>query len=504
MKRHALVLCAVSLFLGQAASADSGNDHDKKEKEKKEKKLHLQRKDPPLALVSPSLSGETLEGSTLTGDDGEWASRTDLSYARRWLRCDRLGDACVAIAGETGSTHALGRADGGTTLRFEVAATNLAGTTVERSEATAVVRFAPPVNLALPTIYGTPVEGERLTAEAGVWAGEVVGYAFAWERCTALGCAPISGATSSEYVLTRADVGATIAVAVTAEGPDASTSALSLTTESIRYAPPRLVEAPSVEGDAVERGTLTATTGSWDGPVDAFAYQWERCNATGCAPLSGETAATHLLTSADVGATIAVSVTAFGPGGATTARSSESAAVRYAPPLAVSAPTVSGSSKVATTPRDGDTLFATTGTWLGQIDGISLTWWRCAADETDCASVGGGTSHALTEADVGSTFFVEALAQGPGGSSVSRSSTTAPSRAPGRARTWRPRSPGCSPSARRSPPPSVRSTAPARSPAASSGSAVAPTGRAASSCPARPPTAIASSPPTAVRGSACG
>ncbi|HME04313.1 MAG TPA: hypothetical protein VKG38_14925, partial [Solirubrobacteraceae bacterium] len=83
---------------------------------------------------------------------------------------------------------------------------------------------------------------------------------------------------------------------------------------------PVLVEAlapsntapPSVSGTAQVGQTLTASTGKWTENPTAFAYQWQRCEATGanCLPISTATMQTYTVTRADPNATLRVSVTA--------------------------------------------------------------------------------------------------------------------------------------------------------------------------------------------------
>ena len=88
------------------------------------------------------------------------------------------------------------------------------------SNPTAVVSagaLAPPVNLSLPTITGTAKVGQTLTASPGTWSGSPTAYFYYWRRCDANGhaCATVPAArTSTKYVLSSADVGYTIRVAV--------------------------------------------------------------------------------------------------------------------------------------------------------------------------------------------------------------------------------------------------------------------------------------------------
>ncbi len=82
-----------------------------------------------------------------------------------------------------------------------------------------------PVSLVRPSIGGTPVEGQTLTASPGMWTGEPT-LAFSWLRCDVSGltCSPVS-AGSTTYTLGAADVGSTVRVAVTATNGAGSTDA---------------------------------------------------------------------------------------------------------------------------------------------------------------------------------------------------------------------------------------------------------------------------------------
>jgi hypothetical protein len=89
-----------------------------------------------------------------------------------------------------------------------------------------------PQNLALPAVSGTPVLRAALTASPGRWTGNPRSFAYQWQRCdeSAAACAPIPGATARTYVVTDADVGSTIRVAVTARGLLRSDPAVSAAT----------------------------------------------------------------------------------------------------------------------------------------------------------------------------------------------------------------------------------------------------------------------------------
>lgn len=85
-----------------------------------------------------------------------------------------------------------------------------------------------PAQTALPAIAGAAVQGHTLTEVAAGWSGTVSARRYQWLRCTALGCQAIAGATGTSYLLSAADVGATVRVSETAVAPGgASAAALS-------------------------------------------------------------------------------------------------------------------------------------------------------------------------------------------------------------------------------------------------------------------------------------
>src|SRR5204862_404358 len=91
---------------------------------------------------------------------------------------------------------------------------------------------------------------------------------------------------------------------------------------------------PTISGTAQEKQTLTADPGSWSGtqPI-TYAYQWRRCDTNGanCADIAGAAAQTYTLTTADVGSTLRVSVTASNSAGAASAASAATTVVTAAP-----------------------------------------------------------------------------------------------------------------------------------------------------------------------------
>jgi hypothetical protein len=188
-----------------------------------------------------------------------------------------------------------------------------------------------PVNQIKPKINGSEREGNTLSADLGAWGGtKPISFSGVWRRCGPNGgnCGDIPGTQNSlQYKLTQADVGNTIRIVVTAKNSDGQASATSNATSVVKAAPaqsPKNTAAPSIAGTAQEGQTLTGNRGNWDGsePID-YALNWQRCDQNGgsCASISGASASTYTLTSADVNNRVRLRVIASNAAGRTTAYS---------------------------------------------------------------------------------------------------------------------------------------------------------------------------------------
>jgi hypothetical protein len=83
-----------------------------------------------------------------------------------------------------------------------------------------------PTNTERPSVIGSAVEGEDLTASIGTWTGTPTAYAYQWQDCNSSGasCVNITGATSATRKLATTDVGHTVRVFVTASNAAGSSS----------------------------------------------------------------------------------------------------------------------------------------------------------------------------------------------------------------------------------------------------------------------------------------
>ena len=383
---------------------------------------------PPANVTPPTISGGSAAGQSVSADAGSWTGTPPLAYAYQWERCDASGTACADMAGATSQTYVLATADVGGSVRVQVTATNSAGASSAVSAALAVQAAVPPANTVPPTISGTAMDGQTLTASNGSWTGTPpITFSYVWRRCdsTGAGCNSIPGATAQSYTLTSADVGSTIRVRVYASNAAGSTYAPSKTTAVVAPAPPANTVLPTISGTPVDGQTLTASNGSWTGtPPISFSYVWRRCDSTGsaCSGIADATAQSYTLTPADIGSTIRVRVYASNVAGSTYVFSKATAVVAPAPPANTVPPTISGAAV------DGQTLTASNGSWTGTPPiSFSYVWRRCDSTGGACNSIPGATaqSYALTAADVGSTVRVRVYASNAGGSTYAPSKATA-------------------------------------------------------------------------------
>jgi Concanavalin A-like lectin/glucanases superfamily len=381
----------------------------------------------PSNTALPTVSGTPKIGQLLTASTGSWAGSPVTSYSYQWQTCNNLGARCANITGATSSTYRLIPYDIADTIRVIVTATNSGGSASATSALTEQVAFGEPVNVTPPSVSGTARDGQTLTAASGSWAGtEPITYVYQWQSCNSSGesCTNIPGATSATYLLSPSNVGGTLRVLVTATNAIGSTNEPSSATAVVAAIPPSNTAPPSISGTTIDGQTLTASTGTWSGtPPISYAYQWESCDSSGgaCSSISGATGSTYVLGDGDVGNTLRVTVTASNSGGSASATSAASAVILRAPSN-TTAPAVSG------TTQEGQTLTASSGSWVGtEPISYAYQWESCNSLGEGCLDVPGATesTYTLGAGDVGNTLRVTVTASNAAGSSSATSAVSA-------------------------------------------------------------------------------
>ncbi len=373
----------------------------------------------PTNVQPPKIEGTTQSGQTLTASNGEW-TESPTSFTYQWLRCNSSGESCAAISGAKEKTYSGGSADVGSTLKVSVTAKNTAGETAATSAASAVISASKPVNKELPTISGTAQTGQTLTASNGEWTESPTKFAYQWQRCNESGtnCAAISGATEHTYLVTEADVGSTLKIAVSATNAT-GTSAPALSAQAAFVPPsrPKMKELPKISGAAETGQTLTASNGEWTEKPTTYTYQWERCDSSGakCVAIALATTHTYTAVSADLGSTLRVVVTASNGVGVSEPATSEHTPVvaPASPPSNVVLPQAEGTAQI------GQTLTASDGEWTESPTKYVYQWQRCNSGGTSCSAMSGATekTYKAATADVGSTLRVAVTASNTAGSS---------------------------------------------------------------------------------------
>jgi hypothetical protein len=346
----------------------------------------VQQIDPAPVVVPvtpPKVSGVDAVGSTLSIDPGTWnVSTPDLAY--QWQRNG------IDIPGATQPTYTLRPDDLGesVTAKVTAVAADFAASTFHTPDLGLVAFGA--IWGATPVIVGSAVVGSVLVADPGSWGPVGVLLSYQWSRDGS----PIAGATSPTYTPTAEDVGSSLSAAVTGHGPALISKSLVTAASSVvtgAVAGP----APIISGSAAVGQTLSANPGIWSpAPVD-LAYQWNRNGSA----IAGANGSAYTLTSADLGASLTVSVTGskltFIATTATSAPTSAVASGVLTPGTVVISP---GSATV------GHTLSAVTTAWSPTPLLLTFQWNR------NGLPVAGATAqtYLLRTADAGNRITVTA------------------------------------------------------------------------------------------------
>lgn len=174
---------------------------------------------------------------------------------------------------------------------------------------------------------------------------------------------------------------------------DGATSWQTVASGTITYPAPSNTVAPSVSGSTGLGDILSVTQGTWTGGGIAYSYQWQRNGSD----ISGATASSYMIVTADDAASIRCVVTATNSGGAVSANSNAVTVDDFAAPSITGSPTISG------TETQGSILTASPASVTGNPTPSRSWQW-----ERNGSPISGATSatYTLQVADVGATLTV--------------------------------------------------------------------------------------------------
>jgi hypothetical protein len=287
---------------------------------------------------------------------------------------------------------------------------------------------AAPTNINLPAVRGITQDAQNLTEQPGMWTGGSP-TSVQWYDCpdaSGNGCTPVSAPTTlpSTYTLTDGDVGDYIMVVETATADDGSGDTATANSTPVGPVGPGNTALPSVSVPSASAAPqdgqmLTEVPGTWAPSSASLSVQWEDCpdtTGTGCTPTT--TGSAYTLGDNDVGKYIAVVETATANGASTSA-----ASVPVGPvgPSNSSLPSVNG------TTRDGQMLSEVPGTWAPSSASLSVQWVDCPdTTGTGCTATATGSTHTLSDGDVGEYIAVVETATANGASTSAASVPVGP------------------------------------------------------------------------------
>ncbi|HWJ82787.1 MAG TPA: ExeM/NucH family extracellular endonuclease [Nocardioides sp.] len=331
-------------------------------------------------------------GDQLTFDVASWAMTApgDLQDAELtvWVGSRLVGTFPVVNGGNATPYDNAGAASIDLTLPADVSRgpiTLVGATTGSTVRVPATVALPLVVNATPPTVSGTAAVGSTLTADPGTWTPTPGAVAYQW----LVDGTEVAGATDDTYLVGPDDIGAVIAVRVTASASGHEDGvATSEPTAAVVKGTFQVTSASAVSGTPKVGNTLTGTPAVFSPDPGSVSYQWL---ADGT-PVAGATGTTFEPGVDEVGKVITFRTTATGAGyEVAVSVSPATAAVAKGTFDVTSRSTVSGTPKIGKVLTGGPATFsptpaAVTYQWLA--DGVPI------AGET-------GTSLKLGKAEVG-------------------------------------------------------------------------------------------------------
>jgi len=337
----------------------------------------------------PVVRGILVSGQLLEVTDGSWSSDYPLTYRYQWKRSSDNNVTWTNISGEISPSYLLVDGDIGYNISVSVVAYSTLGSVAAEGTIRAAVAAAG--NTVAPAVSGTVKVYNTLTTTSGTWLKSPT-LTYQWQRSVdGVLWNNIASATNTTYVIAVDDIGFYIRSQVfgarTVSGTAYKYTSPSVATVVVPVPTAINSSAPIVSGSWTTGSTLSTTNGTWTS-AGTFTYQWQRSpdNST-WSSISGATASSYVLTSADASNNIRVQVYLTGTSGADGIAYSVPT-VKVGAPYNTVAPAISGTLRV------GLAQSVTTGTWSGSP---TYTYqWQTSSDGIAWANVGSATSSTYT------------------------------------------------------------------------------------------------------------
>jgi hypothetical protein len=362
---------------------------------------------PFLVTTPPTIAGVPAVGQTLTASLVGWdPSPTAITY--EWFRSGFPSRVA------TGARYTLTSRDLGQTFIVRVSASRqgYSLTTTESLPTAAVVSGLSFVSSPAPTISGTAVVGNTLSASITGWDPSPSSVTYGWFKNSPFCTTPCLLATGPNYTIRSVDARTTIFVRATVSraGYQTATVASKNTEEVLAGLPFAASPAPTITGTAIVGNTLSASISGWDPNPSSVSFEWFKASSSCTTPCFMGTGPTYLIRSVDVRATIFVRAVASRAGYEATIVSSKNTEVVLAglPFAASPAPTITGTAVV------GSTLTASVSGWNPTPSSVSFEWFKSSSSCTNPCFMGTGTTYLIRTVDARATIFVRAVANRTG------------------------------------------------------------------------------------------
>lgn len=347
----------------------------------------------PSATTSPTVTLpyalNPIVGATLTATVGVWTSVPAVSsYTQQWQRSSDGGTSnFIDIAGATALTYVVTASDVGFPLRIRVTATNANGSSAPQPSS-ATLASTVGYNVSVPTVRGNYVVGQILEATDGTWSSPyAITLSFQWKRDGV----NITGALSPTYTVVAADIGTVTTVQVTASTLQGSLAVTSPSRGTVTAVNNSVL--PTISGTVRVGSTLTVAQGTWLNAVNGITQQWQSSSdSTTWNAITGATATTYVLTTAESGLYIRAQVFGNFTSGSTAYKTTANTAATVVVPSSNVTnsvlPVITGSVSV------GSVLSASTGTW--STNGTFTYLWQISSNGTTGWTTASGTATAST------------------------------------------------------------------------------------------------------------